>query len=89
MVLDEADDLELAPVGEAEMDHVGLPALVRQACLEPDAGGLWSLLRLGVTKPPALEHPPDRVQFLLCASCAGQPVNGGHPVGEHLRWKSS
>ena len=45
MVIEPAEDLDVAAVGEPPVREVGLPALVRQVGLEPDVGRARTLLR--------------------------------------------
>jgi hypothetical protein len=60
VVVDHVDDLDLGPVGQAPVRHVGLPALVRQVRLERAPGALRPLVRLGHDEATPTEHSPDR-----------------------------
>ena len=59
MVVEPADDLDLAPVGEAPVREVGLPDLVGRRGLEPDPGAARALARLGHDEAGGVEDAPD------------------------------
>ena len=59
VVVEPADDLDLAAVGEAPVGEVGLPDLVGRRGLEPDPGAARPLARLGHDEARGVEDPPD------------------------------
>jgi hypothetical protein len=65
--------LDLRPLCKVPAGHVGLPALVGQARLEPDPGAPRPLVGLGGDEPALAQHPPD-------------PGHRGHLPVALLRW---
>jgi hypothetical protein len=59
VVVDDVQDLDLAPVGQSYVGDVHLPAFIGQFGSEVDVGGLRTLVRLRGDKASSLEHPPD------------------------------
>lgn len=59
-VIQPGQDLNVAAVFEGEVGEVGLPALIRQVCLEAGVGGLRSFLRFGGDEVCAVQGAPDR-----------------------------
>ena len=94
-VVEPADDLDVGAgstvgAGEPVVGEVRLPGLVRQGRLEPDVGGLRSLLRLGSDQPCRGEvaadgrsrHPVSVVVLEVPGDGLGAGVQPG--VGQFL-----
>ena len=60
MVVEPADDLDLAAIREPPVGDVGLPQLVGRRGLEAEPRAARALARLGHDQPGGVEDPPDR-----------------------------
>jgi hypothetical protein len=60
VVVDDVEDLDEGPVGDADMGHVGLPAFVGEIGDEADIGAARPFVWLGSDEPSSVEDAPDR-----------------------------
>ena len=78
VVVEPAEDLDVAAVGEAVVGEVGLPRLVRQVGLEADVGRARAFRRLDLGQTVAAQGAVDR------RSRHGQVVMGGEVPGDRV-----
>jgi hypothetical protein len=59
VVVEPADDLDLAAVGQVPVGNVGLPDRVGLRGLEADPGAAWAFARLGYDEAGGMQDAPD------------------------------
>jgi hypothetical protein len=81
LVVDPAQDLDVAAAGEPPVGEVALPHLVGQVGLEPDVGGFRSLLRFDLGHASSTQGAIDRCrrhgQVVMLAEMPGDRFRPG------------
>jgi len=81
VVVEDVEDLHLAPAGQSPVGDVGLPAFVGLGRFEPHEAALGSFVRLRGHEPAGGQDPPDRGDRRRLPVALGQVERDGGGAG--------